>query len=74
MRNVIWKTLLVKLPAIETKDNKNRKYYWNNMENKDQELTQVADLRQSILDDIFKDFTDSRKKWLRSLIEPLVFD
>ena len=73
MHNIIWKTLLVKLPAIETKDNKNRKYYWNKMENKDQELTQVADLRQSILDDIFKDFTDLRKKWLRSLIEPLVW-
>lgn len=43
------------------------------MENKDQKLVQVADLRQSILDDIFKDFVDPRKKWVRSLLEPLVW-
>ena len=43
------------------------------MENKDQILVQVADLRQSILDDIFKDFTNSRKKWLRTMLEPLVW-
>jgi hypothetical protein len=43
------------------------------MENKGQELIQVADLRQSILDDIFKDFTHPRKKWVRSLLEPFVW-
>lgn len=43
------------------------------METKTQELTQVADLRQSILDDIFQDFSDPRKKWLRRLLEPLVW-
>ncbi len=43
------------------------------MEHKDQELVQVADLRQSILDDVFKDFTDPRKKWVRSVLEPLVW-
>ena len=37
------------------------------------ELIQVADLRQSILDDIFKDFTAPRKKWVRTLLEPLVW-
>jgi hypothetical protein len=43
------------------------------MENKDQELVQVADLRRSILDDVFKDFREPRKKWVRSLLEPLVW-
>ncbi|HBX68374.1 MAG TPA: hypothetical protein DEH25_03030, partial [Chloroflexi bacterium] len=45
----------------------------NQMENLDQKLTRVSDLRQSILDDIFKDFTHSRKKWLRTLLEPFVW-
>jgi 1-acyl-sn-glycerol-3-phosphate acyltransferase len=43
------------------------------MEKMDQELVQVADLRQSILNDVFKDFNDPRKKWVRSLLEPLVW-
>ena len=43
------------------------------MKSKDQELVKIADLRQSILDDIFQDFTDSRKKWLRTMLEPLVW-
>jgi hypothetical protein len=43
------------------------------MKHSDQELIQVASLRQSILDDIFKDFTNSRKKWVRNLLEPLVW-
>jgi len=43
------------------------------MQNKEQELTQVADLRQSILDDIFKDFANPRKKWIRTILEPLVW-
>ena len=37
------------------------------------ELTRVADLRQSILDDVFKDFTDPQKRWVRTLLEPLVW-
>lgn len=43
------------------------------MDYTEQELTQVAELRQSILDDIFKDFADSRKKWIRTILEPLVW-
>lgn len=37
------------------------------------ELIRVANLRQSILDDVFKDFNDSRKRWVRTLLEPLVW-
>ena len=37
------------------------------------ELISVANLRQSILDDVFKDFNDSRKRWVRTLLEPLVW-
>lgn len=43
------------------------------MGNKDQISIQVADLRKSILDDIFKDFADSRNKWIRTILEPLVW-
>ena len=43
------------------------------MDNKAQELIQVANLRQSILDDVFKDFTVPQKRWVRSLLEPLVW-
>lgn len=43
------------------------------MENTAQELVQVADLRQSILDDVFKYFTEPHKKWVRLLLEPLVW-
>ena len=43
------------------------------MKNNHQDLIQVADLRQSILDEIFKDFTYPRKKWVRGLLEPLVW-
>jgi len=43
------------------------------MGNKEQELVQLATLRQSILDDIFKDFAHPRRKWVRSLLEPLVY-
>ena len=34
---------------------------------------QSAALRSSILDDIFKDFNQTRKRWIRSLLEPLVW-
>jgi hypothetical protein len=34
---------------------------------------QLADLRTSILDDIFKDFNQSRKRWIRNLLEPFAF-
>jgi hypothetical protein len=43
------------------------------MQNKDQQLIEVADLRQSILDDIFQDFVDPRKKWLRAILEPFIW-
>lgn len=45
----------------------------HNKHSKDQELIQVADLRQSILDDIFKDLTTSHIRWVRPLLEPLVW-
>jgi len=34
---------------------------------------QLAALRSSILDDIFKDFNQARKRWIRKLLEPLAF-
>jgi len=34
---------------------------------------QLAALRTSILDDVFKDFDQARKRWIRSLLEPLAF-
>jgi hypothetical protein len=43
------------------------------MRNKDQQLVEVADLRQTILDDVFKDFAESRKKWVRAILEPFVW-
>ena len=43
------------------------------MEKQKSKLVQVADLRQSILDDIFKDFADPRKKWVRTILEPLIW-
>jgi hypothetical protein len=45
----------------------------NKMVNKDPQLIEVSDLRQTILDDIFKDFADPRKKWLRTILEPFVW-
>ena len=34
---------------------------------------QLAVLRTSILDDLFKDFNQARKRWIRSLLEPLAW-
>jgi hypothetical protein len=34
---------------------------------------QLATLRTSILDDLFKDFNQARKRWIRKLLEPLAF-
>ena len=34
---------------------------------------QLAALRTSILDDIFKDFNQARKRWIRKFLEPLAF-
>jgi 1-acyl-sn-glycerol-3-phosphate acyltransferase len=34
---------------------------------------QLAALRSSILDDIFKDFNQARKRWIRKLLEPMAF-
>jgi hypothetical protein len=34
---------------------------------------QTAVLRSSVLDDIFKDFNQNRKRWIRRLLEPLVW-
>ena len=34
---------------------------------------QLAALRTSILDDMFKDFNQARKRWIRKLLEPLAF-
>ena len=34
---------------------------------------QLAALRTSILDDVFKDFNQARKRWIRNLLEPLAF-
>jgi hypothetical protein len=34
---------------------------------------QVAALRTTILDDMFKDFNQARKRWIRKLLEPLAF-
>jgi hypothetical protein len=43
------------------------------MVNKDCELIQVSALRQVLLDDIFKDFAETRKRWLRTIMEPFVW-
>ena len=37
------------------------------------DFDQLAALRSSILDDIFKDFNQARKRWIRKLLEPLAF-
>jgi len=34
---------------------------------------QLAVLRTSILDDVFKDFNQTRKRWIRNLLEPLAW-
>ncbi len=34
---------------------------------------QLAALRTSILDDVFKDFNQARKRWIRNLLEPLTY-
>jgi 1-acyl-sn-glycerol-3-phosphate acyltransferase len=34
---------------------------------------QLDDLRTSILDDVFKDFNETRKRWIRHLLEPLTW-
>ena len=36
-------------------------------------LDQLAVLRTSILDDVFKDFNQTRKRWIRHLLEPLAW-
>ena len=36
-------------------------------------LIQVSTLRRILLNDIFKDFAQTRKRWLRTLLEPLVW-
>jgi 1-acyl-sn-glycerol-3-phosphate acyltransferase len=43
------------------------------MTNEEHELIQVSALRQVLLDDLFKDFTQTRKRWLRTLMEPFVW-
>ena len=43
----------------------------NNSLNPDSD--QLAALRTSILDDVFKDFNQARKRWIRKLLEPLAF-
>ena len=40
------------------------------MVNKDCELIQVSALRQVLLDDIFKDFAETRKRWLVAVLRP----
>ncbi len=37
------------------------------------ELLQVSALRQVLLDDLFKDFSETRKRWLRTILEPVVW-
>ena len=39
----------------------------------DPDSDQLAALRTSILDDVFKDFNQARKRWIRNLLEPLAF-
>ena len=34
---------------------------------------QLNDLRTSLLDDVFKDFNQTRKRWIRNLLEPLAW-
>ena len=34
---------------------------------------QLAALRNSLLDDLFKDFNQARKRWIRKLLEPLAY-
>jgi 1-acyl-sn-glycerol-3-phosphate acyltransferase len=38
-----------------------------------EDFDQLADLRTSILEDVFKDFNHVRKRWIRKLLEPLAF-
>jgi hypothetical protein len=43
------------------------------MENIENSIVKIATLRQSLLDDMFKDFEHNRKKWIRRLLEPFVW-